>query len=105
MSSVISRRRTVGGAASTMVATWRTALRDSGIPLANGFENNAGDSMATAKTGRGLTQDRARVAGGQQHEVRYESEKSGASTSEVRKAVKKAGNSRSKVEAALAKGK
>ncbi len=43
-------------------------------------------------------QDRARVAGGQDHEVRYEAEKTGSSKSEVKEAVKAVGNSRRKVE-------
>jgi len=48
-------------------------------------------------------QDRARVAGGQDHEVKYEAGKTGASTAEVKEAVKSAGNSRTKVEAKLGK--
>jgi hypothetical protein len=61
--------------------------------------------MATAKktSTRGRAQDRARVAGGQEHEVRYESKKTGASASDVKKAVKSAGNSRKKVEAKMGK--
>jgi hypothetical protein len=51
---------------------------------------------------RGRAQDRAKVAGGQDHEVRYESEKTGASRDEVRQAVKSAGNARTKVEQQLA---
>jgi hypothetical protein len=47
---------------------------------------------ATKKTARGRKQDRARVAGGQKHEVGYESKKSGRSASAVKKAVKKVGN-------------
>jgi hypothetical protein len=46
-------------------------------------------------------QDRARVAGGQDHEVKYEAGKTGASKSEVKDAVKSAGNSRSAVEKKL----
>ena len=41
------------------------------------------------------------VASGQDHEVRYESKKTGASKDEVKSAVKSAGNSRTKVEAKL----
>ena len=52
---------------------------------------------------RGRAQDRAKVAGGQKHEVAYEAGKTGSSPSEVRQAVKTAGNSRKKVEAELAK--
>jgi hypothetical protein len=48
-------------------------------------------------------QDRARVAGGQDHEVKYEASKTGASKAEVRDAVKQAGNSRAKVEKELGK--
>ena len=46
-------------------------------------------------------QDRARVAGQQDHEVRYEADKTGASKSEVRDAVKSEGNSRKAVESKL----
>jgi len=48
-------------------------------------------------------QDRARVAGTQDHEVRYEANKSGASKAEVKDAVKSVGNSRKKVEEKLSK--
>jgi hypothetical protein len=54
-------------------------------------------------TTRGRNQDRARVAGGQEHEVRYEAEKTGASKGQVKQAVKDAGNSRKKVEEELGK--
>jgi Protein of unknown function (DUF3606) len=53
------------------------------------------------KTSRGRKQDRARVAGGQDYEVRYESKKSGRSRLAVKKAVKKVGNTRKKVERRL----
>jgi hypothetical protein len=53
------------------------------------------------KTSRGRKQDRARVAGGQRHEVRYETKKTGKSASAVKRAVKKVGNSRKKVERSL----
>lgn len=61
--------------------------------------------MATSKSSsnRGRAQDRAKVAAGQKHEVRYTAEKAGALASEVKKAVKAEGNSRKKVERALAK--
>jgi Protein of unknown function (DUF3606). len=52
-------------------------------------------------TTRGRAQDRARVAGGQEHEVRYEAKKEGVSKDAVRKSVKAVGNSRNKVEADL----
>jgi hypothetical protein len=56
-------------------------------------------NMAT--TSRGRAQDRARVAGGQDHEVRYEAKKEGVSKENVKAAVKRVGNSRKKVEADL----
>lgn len=61
--------------------------------------------MATSKSSsnRGRAQDRARVAGGQDHEVRYEAKKTGTSKAAVKHAVKTEGNSRKKVERALAK--
>jgi len=58
--------------------------------------------MASKQTGRGRKQDRARVAGGQKHEVGYASKKSGKSRAAVKKAVKKVGTSRRKVERELA---
>jgi hypothetical protein len=59
---------------------------------------------AKKKTARGRKQDRAHVAGGQKHEVGYESKKTGKtgrSASAVKKAVKKVGNSRKRVEKRL----
>jgi len=50
---------------------------------------------------RSRSQDRAKVAGGQKHEVSYESGKTGASAGQVRQAAKDAGNSRKKVEEKL----
>lgn len=59
--------------------------------------------MAKAKkqSSRGRKQDRARVAGGQDYEVRYEAKKTGKSASAVKKAVKKVGSSRKRVERRL----
>ena len=54
-----------------------------------------------AKTKRGLGQDRRRVAGGQEHEVRYAARKTGKSTGAVKRATKRAGPSRKKIEKAL----
>jgi len=58
---------------------------------------------SATSSSRGRAQDRARVASGQEHEVRYESKKTGASASEVKRAVKSVGNSRKKVERSLGK--
>ena len=57
--------------------------------------------MAKTHTARGRKQDRARVAGGQDYEVRYEAKKTGKSKKAVKRAVKKVGNSRKKVERTL----
>lgn len=56
---------------------------------------------ARKKTARGRKQDRAKVAGGQKHEVRYEAKKTRRSALAVKKAVKKVGNSRKRVEKRL----
>jgi len=60
---------------------------------------------AKKQTTRGRKQDRARVAGGQDYEVRYEARKTGRSASSVKKAVKKVGNSRKHVEKTLKRGR
>lgn len=60
-------------------------------------------ASARKKTARGRKQDRARVASGQDHEVRYESKKTGRSAAAVKKAVKKVGSSRKRVEKRLAR--
>ena len=57
--------------------------------------------MARKQTTRGRKQDRARVAGGQDYEVRYEAKKTGKSRAAVKKAVKKVGSSRKRVERRL----
>jgi hypothetical protein len=56
---------------------------------------------AKKRSTRGRKQDRARVAGGQNYEVRYEAKKTRKSGSAVKKAVKKVGNSRKRVEKRL----
>jgi uncharacterized protein DUF3606 len=47
--------------------------------------------VSKKQSGRGRKQDRARVAGGQDYEVRYEAKKSGKSKAAVKKTVKKLG--------------
>jgi hypothetical protein len=61
----------------------------------------AAAKKAAKKSARGRKQDRARVAGGQDYEVRYEAKKTGRSASAVAKAVKKVGNARKRVEKRL----
>jgi hypothetical protein len=51
-----------------------------------------------SETTRGRNQDRARVAGEQDHEVRYEANKEQVSKDDVKSAIKTVGNSRDKVE-------
>ena len=58
---------------------------------------------AKKRTGRGRKQDRARVAAGQDYEVRYEARTTRRSSGAVKKAVKKVGNSRKRVEKRLAR--
>jgi hypothetical protein len=57
--------------------------------------------MAKKHTARGRKQDRARIAAGQDYELRYEAKKTGKSKSAVKRAVKKVGPSRRKVEREL----
>lgn len=57
--------------------------------------------MTEEKTSRGRSQDRRLVAGGQEHEVRYEAKKMDVSQDRVREAVRSEGNSRTKVERKL----
>ena len=59
------------------------------------------DGKAKKQTSRGRKQVRARVAGGQDYEVRYEAKKTRKSASAVKKAVKKVGTSRKRVERRL----
>ena len=63
----------------------------------------AASNKVTKKTVRGRSQDRAKVAGGQKYEVRYEAKKTGRSAPAVKKAVKKVGNVRKKIEKKLAR--
>jgi hypothetical protein len=64
---------------------------------------NVEEEMANSGTTRGRNQDRAKVAGGLDHEVRYEAGKTGASKDTVKSAVKSVGNTRKKVEDKLGK--
>jgi hypothetical protein len=59
--------------------------------------------MSKSKTTRGISQDRSKVAGGQDHEVNYEKDKLNVSGDKVKSAVKSQGNSRKKVEEKLKK--
>jgi hypothetical protein len=56
----------------------------------------ASDSAAGRTTTRGQKAGRARVAGGQKHEVGYAAKKTGKSAKQVKSAVKKVGTSRKK---------
>lgn len=58
-------------------------------------------AKAKKKSSRGREQDRARVAGGQDYEVRYTAKKTKRSAGAVKKAVKKVGTSRKRVERRL----
>ena len=58
-------------------------------------------AKAKKKSSRGREQDRARVAGGQDYEVRYTAKKTTRSAGAVKKVVKKVGTSRKRVERRL----
>ena len=58
-------------------------------------------AKAKKKSSLGRKQDRARVAGGQDYEVRYTAKKTKRSAGAVKKAVKKVGSSRKRVERRL----
>ncbi len=51
-----------------------------------------------SNSGRGREQDRERVAGSQDHEVRYEAHKEGVSRDVVKDTIKEIGNSLDKIE-------
>ena len=57
--------------------------------------------MNKKQTSRGRSQDRSKVAGGQNYELNYEKDKLNVSGKEVKDAVKTVGNSRRKVEEKL----
>lgn len=57
--------------------------------------------VSSSTTTRGRSQDRDRVAAGQDYEVKYEADKEGVSKEDVKDAIKEAGNSRKKVEAKI----
>lgn len=59
--------------------------------------------MAKTSSTRGRSQDRKKVAGGQDYEVSYEAQKTNKSAKEVKDAVTSEGNSRSRVEKKLKK--
>jgi uncharacterized protein DUF3606 len=71
------------------------------VRVANGNLEALMAKKTKKQTARGKKQDRARVAGGQDYEVGYESRKTGRSRPAVKKAVKKVGNSRKRVEKRL----
>jgi len=58
-----------------------------------------------AKTSRGRSQDRSKVAGGQDYELEYEKQKTGSSKKQIKSAIKAVGNQRQQVEKKLQKSK
>jgi Protein of unknown function (DUF3606) len=92
--------------AAVAVFTTRSAGKPSlamlGVPVpAPAKSKKVATAKKRKKTSRGRKQDRACVAGGQKHEVRYEANKTGESKKAVTRAVKRVGNTRKKVERAL----
>lgn len=58
-----------------------------------------------AKSSLGRSQDRRKVAGGQDYELEYEKGKTGASKKQIKSAIKTVGNERNQVEKKLKKSK
>ena len=79
----------------------RGPSRDSAHRTRHSRLNFSSISDPSAVRNEAAKQDRARVAGGQKHEVRYEAKKTGKSKSAAKSAVKKVGVSRKKVEQEL----
>jgi hypothetical protein len=81
-------RKKLGGASLLQV------LKSQYVEATSNLGVSYAEAMAKAakKTSRGRSQDRRRVAGGQDYEVRYEVKKTGRSKSAVKKAVKKGRN-------------
>jgi len=61
--------------------------------------------LTMAKTSRGRSQDRSKVAGGQDYELEYEKQKTGSSKKQIKSAIKAVGNQRQQVEKKLQKSK
>jgi Protein of unknown function (DUF3606) len=78
---------------------WRNTA--STFRVASGTKESEMEKKAKKKTARGRKQDRARVAGGQDYEVRYAAKKTGRLKAAVKKVVKKVGSSRKRVERRL----
>jgi hypothetical protein len=81
----------------------KPSLSDLGVPVPTSSNPKKRASMAKKRnqSTRGRKQDRARVAGGQKHEVRYEAKKTGRPKKAVKRTAKNVGNSRKKVEREL----
>jgi hypothetical protein len=76
----------------------RTGESLAAMPLRHSYRRSR---WRQKKTVRGRKQDRAGAAGGQDYEVRYDSNKTERPASAVKKAVKKVGNARKRVEKGL----
>jgi hypothetical protein len=73
---------------------WNRSGTQDSVPRLMSSSMEEKSMTAKKKTARGRKQDRSRMAGGQKHEVQYESKKTGRSASAVKKAVKKVGMAR-----------
>ncbi len=84
---------------------WQAKLGGARVPVPRTSKpkGKATTAKKRKESSRGRKQDRARVAGGQKYEVRYEAKKTGKSKKAVKRAVKKVGNSRKKVERELSR--
>jgi len=97
--AVASAAKDAAVAVLTTRSAGKPSLADLGAPVPS--KSKVGRMAKKRKSARGRKQDRARVAGGQKYEIRYEAKKTGKSKKAVKRAVKKVGNSRKKVERAL----
>ena len=87
-SSRLLTRAGITGGGRRAFSTRSTVTGNPGFPAALPRSKEDAMAKATKKTSRGRSQDRKRVAGGQDYEVRYEAKKTDHSKAAVKKAVK-----------------
>jgi hypothetical protein len=82
---------------------WADLLETLGMLQRVATERSNEMMKARKQASRGREQNRARAAGGQGYELRYEAKRTGTSKAAVKKALKKIGVSRKRVERRLAR--
>src|SRR5690349_2094728 len=93
--AISSLAKDAAAAFLTTHSAGKPSLSDLGVPVPTSRKAKKGSKVAKKRKqrSRGRKQDRARVAGGQKYEVRYEAKKTGKSKKAVKRAVKRVGNS------------